>query len=347
MLVLLTNPMPLLKQLRFLRDFPIFVCLILGSLASSPAAYPQDSSGDSTASRGDRAEISVTVRDSSREVVTVPASVKLLHDGIPIDQTNTSRGRAFFILRTFGEYSIAVEAAGYKTVQRDISVRVAVKYEMDINLQKVSDSNSVEGVPAGPLLAPKAKEALEKGMQELRNDNLRQADKYLQEAMRLAPGNPDVLYIQGVLDLKQQEWAKAQAVLEKATQIDSNHARAYSALGMALCNQNKYSEAISPLEKSLQLQANAGWETHWALAEAYYHRERYEDALSQSQQANTQANGQAPQAELLFAKSLTAVDRFEEAAQVLRDFLRDHPNDKDAVTARRWLDGLKTNGKIR
>ena len=343
----LAHPMQFLQQLRSLRDLAILVFLILGSGAVSPAAYPQDSSGDTTGNRGNRAEVSITVRDNSREVVSVPASIKLLHDGIPINQTITSRGRAFFILPNFGDYTIAVEAVGYKPSQRDISVNVAVKYEMDINLLKEADPNSVSGVPGAPLLAPKAKEALEKGMQALKEDNLRQADKYLQEAMKLAPGNPDVLYIQGVLDLKQQDWTKAQTILEKATQIDPNHARAYSALGMALCNQKKYNDAISPLEKSLQLETNAGWETHWALAESYYHQERYEDALKQSQQAKTQANGRVPQVELLYAKSLTAMDRFEDAAQALRDFLKEHANDKDAPTAQRWLDGLKANGKIR
>ena len=48
-------------------------------------------------------------------------------------------------------------------------------------------------------------------------------------------------------------------------------------------------------------------------------------ALKQSQQAKTQAGGRAPQVKLLYAKSLTAVDRFEDAAQVLRDFLQEYP----------------------
>ena len=33
--------------------------------------------------------------------------------------------------------------------------------------------------------------------------------------MRLAPGHPDVLYVQGVLWLKQRNWVQAQDVLEK------------------------------------------------------------------------------------------------------------------------------------
>ncbi len=87
-----------------------------------------------------------------------------------------------------------------------------------------------------------------------------------------------MLYAQGVLDLKRRDWPQAQAVLEKATQVDPNHARLFAALGMALCNQKKYEQAVAPLERALELDPNSGWETHWSLAQSYYHLERYDDA---------------------------------------------------------------------
>ncbi len=325
--------------------FPSY--LLFSVLFSAVPVRPQDSSGDSNPSRGSRAEISVTVRDNSGEPIAVPASVKLLRDGTQIDQGNVSRGRAFFVLGAFGEYTVVVEAVGYKTAQKDLSVRVAVKFEVDVNLLKDSDSPNLTGPAAAPLLAPKAKEAFDKGLQALRDDNLPEARIYIGEAMRLAPNHPEVLYVQGILNLKERNWTQAQIVLEKATQIDPHNARSFSALGMALCNQKKYIDAIAPLEKSLQMDPTAGWETQYSLADAYYHQGQYDDALKHAQQAQTESNGQAPQVELLLAKSLTAAGRYEDAAQVLRDFLKNHPDDKEVPTAHRWLDGLKANGKIR
>jgi tetratricopeptide (TPR) repeat protein len=114
---------------------------------------------------------------------------------------------------------------------------------------------------------------------------------------------------------------------------------------MALTDQGKYDQAIAPLEKSLQLEAS-GWETHWALAKAYYHREQYDLALKTSQLALTESNGKAPQIELLVAQSLTAVGRYDDAAQTLRTFLKNHGDRPEAGTARRWLEGLANNGKI-
>jgi tetratricopeptide (TPR) repeat protein len=331
-----------LVHLRMLRHIgPVLTSLLLSPLP----ALCQDSSSEGTMLRGNRAEIAVTVRDSSGEPIAVPASVKLYHNGMPADQALTSRGRAFFILRTLGEFTVIVEATGYKTEQKDVSLPVAVKAEVEILLQRQS-SNDLVPVSGKPLLAPKAKEAFDKGLQALNANKLAEAEKYIGEAMKLAPVHPDVLFVQGVLYLNQRNWTQAQTALEKATQLDPANARALSALGMALTNQGKYEAAIPPLEKSLHL-APGGWETDWTLAKAYYHHEQYDQALKTSQQALAESNGKAPQIELLVAQSLTAMGQYEDSAQTLREFLKNHADLPEASTARRWLDGLAKNGKIR
>ena len=83
------------------------------------------------------------------------------------------------------------------------------------------------------------------------DNKLDEAQKHIGQAMKLAPSNPEVLYVQGMLYMKRSDWAAAQTVLEKSSQIDPNQGRVFAALGMALCNQKKYEEAIPPLEKSL------------------------------------------------------------------------------------------------
>jgi Flp pilus assembly protein TadD len=328
------------RIVRFL--LPIVSCLFF---APRPA-LGQDSSAEGTLLRGDKAEISVTVRDSSGETISVPANVKILKAGMPTDEKEVSSGRAFFILRSLGDYTVVVNATGFKPAQKDVSVPVALKAEVDIFLQKQSATGDSSGVPGKPLLAPKAKEAFEKGLQALNENKLGEAEKYVGEAMKLAPGHPDVLFVQGVLYLSRHNWSQAQSVLEKSTQIDPSNARAFSALGMALTNQGKYEAAIAPLEKSVQLDAG-GWETHWALAKSYYFHQQYEQALKTSRQALVESNGKAPQIELLVAQSLTAVGRYEDSAQTLREFLENHGNRPEAATARRWLEGLAKNGKIR
>jgi len=338
--------MPYTKKRPTLRVVRTLLPLLVALWFCPVPARCQDSSEQGTMSRGDRAEIAVTVRDSSGDLISAPATVKLYKNGIPSDQASTSRGRAFFIPRSLGDFTISVEATGYKSAQKDLSLSVPIKAEVDIYLQRELASNESVGVPGKPLLAPNAKAALEKGRQALRDDKLDDAQKYMSEAMKLAPGNPEVLYLQGVLYLRRSNWAQAQSVLEKSAQFDPNQPRALAALGMALCNQKKYVEAIPPLEKALKMEPAADWETEWALAKAYYYHEQYDSALKMALQAQAETHGSAPKVELLLAQCLTAVGRYEDSAHLLREFLKNNADSPEAATARRWLDGMTADGKI-
>jgi tetratricopeptide (TPR) repeat protein len=314
-------------------------------LLSLFCAYPQDSSSDNSTLRTDRPTISLTVRNSAGEVITTAGTAKLLHDGVPAGDAGLSHGRAFFGSLPFGDYTLVVEATGYKSTQRDINLSVAMRYEVDANLQK-EGVESGDAASAKPLLAPKAKEALDKALKALGSNKLSEAQKHLDEAVRLAPNHPDVLYAQGVLYISQKNWAQAQSVLEKASQMDPTNGRAFSALGMAFVDDGKYDSAIAPLEKSVQLNSST-WETHWALGRAYYHQQHYDQALTTSQLAWAESKGKEPQIELLVAQALSAVGKYEDAAQALRDFLKHYSDRPEAATARRWLDGLASNGKIK
>ena len=66
-----------------------------------------------------------------------------------------------------------------------------------------------------------------------------------------------------------------------------------------------------------------------------------------SQEALARSSGNAPAIVLLVAQSLTAVGRYEDAAKVLREFLRDYTDRQETATARRWLAQLAADGKIR
>jgi Tfp pilus assembly protein PilF len=323
----------------------ILLSLFLACWLCPIPAHSQDTGDQGTMSRGDRAEIAITVRDGSGQLIAAPVTVKLYKNGAQIDQSSTSRGRAFFIPRSLGEFTVSVEAAGFKSTQKDVSVPIPTQAEVDIYLQPESSSNVTVGVPGKPVLAPKAKEAVVKGLQALSDNKLDEAQKHINEALKLAPGNPEVLYVQGVLYMRRSNWPKAQSVLETANQIDPNQARVLAALGMSLCNQDKYQEAVPMLEQALQLEPSTGWETQWALARAYYHRGQYDRALPLAQQAHTTSHGSA-QVELLLAQCLTAVGHYQDSAQVLRALLQNSPGTPEAATARHWLDRLAADGKI-
>ena len=335
-----------LRILRSAAPLARFFLSILLFLVGALPACSQDNGSEVNEFHGRGSEITVTVHDSSGEPISSAALVKLYRDGTTLSrQGETSRGSAMLVVNNLGEFTVTVEAPGYQSAQKEVSVQITGRLQVDIYLRRLSSAKSPEGVPGRPLLAPKAKEAMEKCLQALGADKLGDAEKYVSQAMRLAPSHPDVLYVQGVVWLKERKWTQAQDVLEKSTQIDPSHARALAALGMALCNQGKCDAAIEPLQKSLQLDQPT-WETRWTLAKAYYHHAQYEDALKMSQEALAASNGKAPEIALLVAQSLTALGRYEKSAQMLRDFLRDHSDRREAATAQRWLERLSATAKI-
>ncbi|MGH9742028.1 MAG: tetratricopeptide repeat protein [Candidatus Acidiferrum sp.] len=314
----------------------------------APLALSQGSGSDATDFNGAGAEVTVTVHDPSGQPISTPAIVKLYLDGSILSrQGQTSGGASILVVNKLGGYSLVVEAAGYQRLQKDLSLDFAGRTQVDVYLRPMSTANAVVGVPGPPILAPKAQKAMAKALDEIKSRKFDDAEKNISEAMRLAPSHPDVLYVRGVLYLEERNWVPAQTALEKATQIDPHHARAFAALGMALFDQGKYDAAIAPLEKSLQLNPAADWETSWALAKAYYRQAQYGDALKMSQKALDDSQGKSPEISLLVAQSLTAVGRYEDAAKLLREFVKDHAHQPEAATARRWLDGLAANGKIR
>lgn len=313
-------------------------------MASASPLLAQDQSADLGAIRGNRAEVSITIKEGTSQLVGPLVTVKLYYQGALAGQMATDKGRVVFILNRLGDYTITADAVGYRSAQKEISVPVAVEAEEEISLQRDSGAEAL-GPSAGPLLAPKAKDAFDKSLEALRDGKLDKAQKQIDEALKLAPSHPDVLYVQGVIYLRRAQWDKARSVLEKATQLDPKHAPALSALGMAFLDLGKYSEAVAPLQQSIAINS-AGWETHLALGRAYYYQGQYDGALAQSQEALKQSNGAAPQVELLLAQCLTAVGRYEDSAHTLREFLKRHPDDPGAATARRWLQRLAADGKI-
>ena len=307
-------------------------------------ALSQDRSADIGGLRGNRAQVSITIKEGSSQLIGPLVTVKLYYRGALVNQIATTKGRVVFLLNGLGDFTITADAVGYRSAQKEISVPVAVEAEEEIILQRDSNPEAL-GASGRPLLAPKAKEAMDKALTSLNENKLDQAEKQISEAATLAPNHPDVLYTQGVILLRRGQAQQAQTVLEKTTQIDPQNARAFTALGMAFMGENKYELANAPLQQSIQLDP-ANWEAHWTLARVLYRQEKYDTCLTEAQQALSQAHGSQPEVELLIAQAQVAVGKFEESAETLRSFLRLHPNDKGAANARKWLDRLAVDGKI-
>ena len=338
-------PETILRHILPTHGLGLFLLLTL-TLRVDIRAHAQDTGTMATEFHGTGVALTVIVHDASGNPIPSVAMVKLFRGGtIPSGQAETEHGRAELVTYDLGDFTVVAEAPGYASAQKEVSINANGRAEVDIYLRSLSTPVSA-GIPGRPMLAPKAKKAVDQAFAALAVDDMAKAQKQAAQAISLAPGHPDVLFLQGVILLKQRDWPKAQQALEKAIQVDPSGANAFAALGMALFDQKKYDAAVLPLEKALKLNPASSWDTRWTLARAYYQQEHYDQALEMSQAALLSSNGKEPEIELLVAQSLTAVGRYEEAAQTLRAFVRDHPDRQEAATAKRWLNGLTANGKI-
>jgi tetratricopeptide (TPR) repeat protein len=324
--------------------------LLLSVLLPALPAWCQDGVTEQKAIGGNNATIVVNVRNSSGDPLPVTAVVKLYRNGsIPNGQTTSSQGRAIFIPQNLGDFSVVVEATGYKPGRANVDVPIPVRVEVDVYLQSESDANAnttANGAAGSPVLAPKAQKEVASGLKALQENQLGDAQKHLDAAAALAPNHPDILYLFGVLYVRRNDLPRAQEALTKATQIDPKHARALAALGTVLSNQGNYEAAISPLEKALELNPHS-WEARWTLAKACYYQRLYDRALKESKSALAASEGRAPKIELLADQALTSVGRYEDSAQTLRTFIQNHPERSEVSVARRWLDRLEQAGKIK
>lgn len=282
--------------------------------------------------------------------MTTPALVRLYtSDGMPLGQASVgSGGQVIFRNVRPGDYSIEVEATGYENAQGRAFLPMAGEANVEIYMQPESAKTDavVLSDPGTPVLAPKARKEMDAGQEALAKKDLKEALRHLEKAGELAPTNPSVLYLLGILYSRMDDLPRAEEFLTKATQMEPEQTRSQAALGIILANDHKFDAALIPLEKALELDEKS-WEARWALARCYYVQRKFQPALEQSQRALNDSNGQGPDIMLVVAASLTALGQYEQSAGLLREYLEKYSDRAGAARARRWLDRLQQSGKIK
>jgi len=258
-------------------------------------------------------------------------------DGTPHGRT-TAQGIAPVTFPNLapGSYYVQVSAPGYLRTREDASVALPMPLEVYVYMRTEAAASSPAAPGGPPVLAPKAREELQRALDALRANDLKEAQKRLDRAEKLAPGHPDVFYLQGVLYIRLNDAAQAQRVLEKATQLDPKHARALAALGTVFSNQGEFAKAIPILRRAVELNDRA-WETQWTLATAEYHERQFEQARDHARRAFLLSQDKAPEIQLLLAQALVALGERDKAVRELEAFLVRHGDHPKAPAVRRWL----------
>ena len=271
-------------------------------------------------------------------MVTVHSPSQLTNFTVP----TTEAGQARFTGLPAGDYLVEVTAPGYRNAQVQ-AIIAADKETENLDVLLVPDSGPIgaQRAAGAPILAPKALNETERGLEALQSDKLDEAELHLKRAMQLAPGFPDVNYLMGLLWMRRHDNAQARGYLEKAVALAPKHAPALQALGEVEFLQHDYPQALVALEQSVSLRPNS-WRAHWLAGAAYFQQGEYRKSREECEQALRVGQGKAGSARFLLGEAYAALGEREAALAALDQFVQEQPNVSQAATAKKLIERLRT-----
>jgi tetratricopeptide (TPR) repeat protein len=246
-------------------------------------------------------------------------------------------GQALFSIVPVGDYQVEARAPGYEAGSESLSLLSpgAAAY-VYVDLRPQGPAGAAVSATSPPALPLNAQRELDAAAAALRSADLTKAHDHVTKAQKMAPGHPEVYFLEGLLEIQKNRPEQARAALERAVGIYSDHAGAQSALGALLYRQSEFKAAIAALEKTVQLQPLA-WQAHRTLALCYLHENALEKARPLAERALEIAGEKAPELHVFFARILIALREKEKARQELQFFLAHYPGRAEAAEAKRLL----------
>lgn len=239
-----------------------------------------------------------------------------------------------------GTYVVQVSAPGYLTAEERVEIMMRnAQQSVSISMRLPSDPNAKPVSTKPPLLAPKAQKELSKGLDELRANRPEEAHKHLQNAARLAPSDPDVNYLLGVLSSQSGDSTRAMTYWEKAIAFDPNHAFSLVALASAKMSHQDWKASAEYLDRAV-VASPTSWRAHALLAQVHLQSGKYPEAQNEAEQAVALGKEQANEARLDLAKALMLQEKNVEAGTTLQELLDSKPAATSESAARQLLEIL-------
>jgi tetratricopeptide (TPR) repeat protein len=181
---------------------------------------------------------------------------------------------------------------------------------------------------------------MQRAVRNLKSGDLKHARKQLEQALKIAPDNPDINFFLGYIEFTQQDYAQAQAFLVKAVTRDSRNVQALTLLGRVRLLRGDYSAASATLDEAVLADPDS-WTAHKFLAEASLREHNFEKARDHAQLALSKGKGAANSARLTLGQALASLGKTQEAISVLDAFLRETQDKGDAEKVRDYISELK------
>jgi len=236
-----------------------------------------------------------------------------------------------------GGYTVEVEAFGYETARVKTEVSSASPNQIVVVKLRPETSGGVNFVAASRVpLPPKAQKELAKAYESFQASRFDDALHRLDSAHRLAPRDPDVIYVQGLVYQKKNEFVMARRYWDEALETDPRHISSLLACGEMLLRQNDIEAARKYLDRAADVAPNS-WRAHTLLATALLRQHAYADAVTHSERAVELGKGEANSALLIFGQALAGEGQNKEAVDALKQYLATKPPEPQASAVQRLI----------
>ncbi len=269
------------------------------------------------------------------------ALVKLYSErGVHLTVPTQDNSTAKFPQILAGDYDIEVTALGYKTATEHASVFPGgSSYTVYVYLHSENEASPGSAAPSGPVMTPRLQAEIDKGLEKMRKHQYDAARAQFEKAAKLAPGNPDIQYLIGMLEYTQEHFDAARTKFQAALSIYPSHERSLLALGELQLRTGDAGGAVQILEKAYQLNG-ADWRTHLLLANAYAQQKNYEKALPHATRAIELGKDHAGPAWMLLGQILLGQKKPEEAKKAFETLITSFPKDPALSEAKTQLAAL-------
>lgn len=286
-------------------------------------------------------DVNVSVREPNGMPLDGYATVTLSSEGgLHLTASTEGNSTAKFPLILPGEYDIEVSATGYKTATERASVfGGGSSSTIYLYLHRESEEASGSAAPSGTLMTPRLQAEVDKGLDKMRRHQYDAAREHFEKAAKMAPGNPDIQYLLGILEYAEEHFDAAHIKFQAALAIYPSHERSLISLGELELRTGDAAGAAQTLEKAYEVNG-ADWLTHWLLANAYFQQKEYGKALPHATRAAELGKDHAAPAWMLLGQILVREEKREEAKRAFETVVRSFPNDPAVPEAKKKLAAL-------
>ena len=257
------------------------------------------------------------------------ALMKLVNhaDNSALWQTTEDTSRSIFTNVPYGIYDVEVSAVGYVSTHRELSVLNSLRpAELEIVLKR--DPSALNLDVADSVISPKVRKQAKQAISALKSNDLKQAEKKLTDAYKLAPSSAEVNFLLGYLYYQKKDYTQAGSYLGTAAGLDPHNPQTLTLLGRAGLERKDYPAARSALEQAVLADAD-NWLPHGLLAETYLRQKEYGKARDEAQAAiakgGTAVKSDSAPAQLLLGEALLGLGQDTDGVKALDVFLQQSP----------------------